>query len=362
MTILVAWPSRSAILCWKGSLVLHLPDDLSDLFSIAADGSVSSRESKHLEFKEGFAESDFSDYTRALAAFSNADGGTIVFGVTDKPRRIVNAGEPLDEAKWVDRLREDFDPEIHFAIRRYSFKGKILYAVGVDTARYKPVIARKNRTRVVERNGKKKDLEVLREGTVYYRYAGQSRFIAYAEMHNLLAQRDHLNFKRLTETLQLMQTVGIANTGVVDLSLKRSRVYMSKETAKGLSFIDKGRLVEDAGSPAYVVMGNVEIQDVIHAPLQDEDKNIPTEAAKLLAPTVKEIYGGVTAISPQQVTALLRHLKIDGDNVHSVHEKKLNRKYVTREGLKALDNFIRANPGGALRVFGSRAALALYNI
>ena len=56
-------------------------------------------------------------------------------------------------------------------------------------------------------------------------------------------------------------------------------IFMTPETAKGLSLIDKGRLVEEAGAPAYVVMGNVDVKNFIHAPLDDADKNLPTEAA-----------------------------------------------------------------------------------
>jgi predicted HTH transcriptional regulator len=47
---------------------------------------ITSREGKHREFKQAFVQSDFADYTKTLAAFSNADGGCILFGISDKPR------------------------------------------------------------------------------------------------------------------------------------------------------------------------------------------------------------------------------------------------------------------------------------
>jgi hypothetical protein len=44
---------------------------------------------------------------------------------------------------------------------------------------------------------------------------------------------------------------------------------------------------EEQGSPAYVVMGNIDLEKVVHAPLDEADKNLPSEAAKLLLPVVQ---------------------------------------------------------------------------
>jgi hypothetical protein len=156
-----------------------------------------------------------------------------------------------------------------------------------------------------------------------------------------------------------VQKIGLDNAGVIDVSLPRPSILMSPETAKGLNFIKKGELVEEKGAPAYMVVGQVDLQHVVHAPLQDEDKNIPTEAAKMLSPVIKEVYG-IPRISAQQLTLLLRHMKIDGDNTHCVYEKKLGRKYVTRAGLEAVASYVRKNPGEALQAFGSKAAKSEY--
>jgi hypothetical protein len=99
----------------------------------------------------------------------------------------------------------------------------------------------------------------------------------------------------------------------------------------------------------------VDLQHVVHAPLEEADKNIPTEAAKMVSPVVKEVYG-LPRISAQQLTLLMRHMKIDGDDHHCVYEKKLNRKYVTRAGLRAVEHYIRNHPDEAINVFGSKAA------
>jgi hypothetical protein len=341
--------------------MLALPADFTELVQFDADtGAVTSREGKRLEFKEGFISADLSDYTKVLASFANALGGVIIFGVSNKPRNIIGAQDMTDEANWANRLRDDFEPELPFAIREYVVAKTTLYAVGVDPCLHKPVICKRTRSKVVDdKKTGKKDVGVIQEGAIYYRYAGQTRTIGFAELHNMLVERETQYLRKMMETLQVIQKVGLENAGIVDMSAPHSRIFMSKETAKGLAFIDKGQIVQEAGAPAYVVMGNIDLQQVVHAPLEDEDKNIPTEAAKILSAIVRDVYG-ILRIHPPQVTLLLRHLKIDGDNVHCVVEKKMGRKYITRAGLKALEDFIREKPGEAIQVFGSRASKNAY--
>jgi len=339
-----------------------LPDEITDLFEFdAATGAVSSRESKRLEFKQDYDPADVSEYTKVLASFANTAGGTIIFGVSNKPKRIVGCNNTVDEADWANALRGDFDPEIPIAIKEYKVGGHTLCAVATDEGVHKPILCKKNRTKVVtDKKGNKKDVLVLQESAIYFRYAGQTKNIGYAELQHMLAERETAYLRKMMETLQVVQKVGLANAGVVDLSAPRSSIYMSKETAKGLNFIDQATMVEEKGAPAYAIMGNVEVKDVIHAPLDDADKNLPSEAALKIHPLVKQVYGHDTKFSPSQVTQILKHLKIDDDNVHCVVERKLRRKFVTRMGIEAVEKFIKEEPEKAIKVFGSKASIARY--
>ena len=90
-----------------------LPERVEDLIDFdRATLRVSSREGKHREFKSQFEGADLSRYTKVLSAFCNTDGGSLIFGVAEKPRCIegVDPETVSDEAEWTDRLRRDFDP------------------------------------------------------------------------------------------------------------------------------------------------------------------------------------------------------------------------------------------------------------
>jgi schlafen family protein len=342
--------------------MFNLPKDFEDLLQFDKGTlSVATREGKRREFKRDLATNDFSEYTKTLAAFSNADGGVIVFGVSEKPRRLVGVTQIADEAQWANRLREDFDPEIVISTRVYRVGTSQLLAVGVDPSPNRPVICRKSRSKIVsDKDGKTKDVEVLREGSIYFRYAGQTRAIGYTELMEILADREKKRIQAVMQTLKVMEQVGLENTGIVNIHEQTSNLYVSRETAKGLTLIDKGKFVEQDGTPAYVVLGQVELNRVVHAPLEDADKNLPTEAALQLKPVVKEVYGKGFTISAQQVSALLKKLTIDDDNIHCVHEKKFRRKYITRAGIKAVGDFIREEPSDAIHTFGSKAAIQEY--
>lgn len=342
--------------------MFNLPDDFGNLLQFdQVTLNVTAREGKRREFKRDFVANDFSEYTKTLASFSNADGGAIIFGVSEKPRLLVGVNEIVDEAQWANRLREDFDPEIVVNTKVYTVGALQLLAVGVDASPNRPVICRKSRSKLVtDKAGKVRDVEVLREGSIYFRYAGQTRAIGYTELAAMLADRERKRIQAVMQTLKVMERVGLENTGVVNINKQTSNLYVSRETAKGLKLIDKGKFVEKEGSPAYVVLGQVNLNRVVHAPLDEADKNLPTEAAAQLRPLVEEVYGKGSTIWAPQVSILLKKLKINNDNVHCVYEKKFRRKYVTRAGITAVGNFIREKPLEAIRTFGSKAAIQKY--
>lgn len=170
-----------------------LPDRVEELIQFDGESlTVFSREGKHREFKQKFNQAEFSRYAKALAAFCNTDGGSLFFGVAEKPRRIegVDPATIPDEAAWTDRLRRDFDPEIPIEVREYRVAGRCVVAIRVERHVQRPVICKRTRTAQIERRGRQTDQTITQECVVYYRQSGQTRPIAFTEMQNLLQERD----------------------------------------------------------------------------------------------------------------------------------------------------------------------------
>lgn len=348
-----------------------LPARVEDLIDFNPESlRVSSREGKRREFKQQFNNAHFSRYTKVLAAFCNTDGGSLIFGVAEKPRRIVGVDPATipDEAKWTDRLRQNFDPEIPIEVQEYHVSGQYIVAVGVDRHIQRPVICRRDVTAQVERHRNKIDETVVQQGTIYYRYSGQARPIAFTELQALLEERDVQRHKAVFENLQIMRNINPEKVGIVDVSKtgvpgETTKLYVSREVAKSLNFIDKGRFVEtdENGSPAYIVAGTVKLNQVIERPLDDADRNLPNEAAEQIRPVVEELFGPGTPFTAQHLAKLSKHLGVrngdEADHRYCVYDKKVKRAFYRRDGIQYIIEKLRENPDDCLLRFASKATI-----
>lgn len=87
-------------------------EKLGPIFQTDSPGSdkLKSRENGYLEFKESFNWGNKNEYVRTIAAFANAKGGYLVFGVTNSPRTLKGLTsdkfENTDTAKITEYLNE----------------------------------------------------------------------------------------------------------------------------------------------------------------------------------------------------------------------------------------------------------------
>ena len=79
------------------------------LSSRTAAGTLKSRESNTVEFKESFNKSNTPKYAKTMAAYANNRGGYIIFGVKDNPRKIVG----LKNENFENMSQEQFSEAIN---------------------------------------------------------------------------------------------------------------------------------------------------------------------------------------------------------------------------------------------------------
>ncbi len=350
---------------------MGLPDNLSDLIDFdVATLKVKSRESRKLEFKESFVRGQLASYERTMAAFANALGGTIIFGVSDRPRLIVGTDPAgfMDEAEITTRLKADFSPEIPFESRSYEVGGVTLLAFCVQPGVDRPVICQKTQSKLTHdaQGGTPRQDIVIREATVYYRYSAQPSPILYTEFRALLDEREERRLRIIMETHKAVERVGYEKVGVVDATsfgdpAKATNLYVSKETAKSMNFIDHGRFTEstDESSPAYLVVGKVSLGEVVHAPMEDADKNLPSEVAETLLPLVRELFGNDVSLPTSGIKPLLEGFGLMEKPYHEF-DTKIRRRYVTRAGIDELKVKMRAEPLKALQSFASQKVIKAY--
>ena len=349
----------------------HLPDQVGELLKFNPNSfSVTSRECKWREFKQQFDKKHFPSYTKTLAAFSNSDGGVLIYGISDKPRKIIGieADKFPDEANWVDQLRRDFEPQIPFQIREYSISDRTIIVIGVYTHDQRPVICKRNATIATHKNGKQIDKVVLTEGAIYCRQSGQIRLISCVELKDLMNKQVERQIKLIFENVKIMQQIGLNRGGIVDLSKSEApndirNLYVSPEVAKSLNFIEEGRFVENDkdGVAAYKLAGSIQLREVIVRPLDERDKNLPNEVAEMIKPLIIKKLGFESSFTGSHLAKLAKYLGIrKGDQTNSkycIYEKKFRRVYYTLAGVEHIKKKLFQDFNSCLHAFASKATI-----
>jgi hypothetical protein len=222
--------------------------------SPSAPDRLISRESGSLEFKESFNWSNRDDYARTMAGFANAHGGYLVFGVGNKPRKMVGLKsanfEDIDPSSISEFLNDLFSPEIHWSMRIYELGGLTFGLIHVGEHSQKPVVARKN-------SGKTK------EGDVLYRYRGRTERIKYPELRELLEEQRRRDQRTWLRQLSRIARIGVSNAAVMDLETGKvtgrgGTFVIDAELLPKLKFIKEGQFAEKAGAPALRLVGDLQ--------------------------------------------------------------------------------------------------------
>jgi len=213
-----------------------------------------SREGKRLEFKEKFSLSSLSKYAKTMAAFSNAQGGYIVFGIKDSPHKMIGIDEEgfnrIDPEKLTQGLNDIFSPEIGWERHIYDFKEKTFGLIYTFESRNKPVIAKKN-------SGEVKDAEI------YYRYRGRSEKIKYPELIGILEDRRKQEQSIWMNLFEKIAKIGVKDAGVFDINTGEvsgtsGSLIIDERLLDKMKFIKEGKLEEVDGSPTQKLIGKMQ--------------------------------------------------------------------------------------------------------
>ncbi|PXX93813.1 ATP-binding protein [Marinobacter vulgaris] len=242
------------------------------------DGKVKSRESTSLEFKESFGFKSLAKYLKTICAFSNTQGGVLVFGVTDNPRTLKGIDKYKFDQIKIEQLStylsEYFSPEIHWDIGVVTFKRKHYGFIAIKEADDKPVICKKN-------SG-----DVLKDGDIYYRYRGTSKRIEFPELKRMQIEIREKERKLWMEHIEKISRIGPKNVALLDLysgKMESSNIannfVIDEELLAGLknevSFVQEGNFKEKEGAPTLKLVGNLAPVDTVVVPNLDPNKDYP---------------------------------------------------------------------------------------
>ncbi|OIQ42808.1 MAG: hypothetical protein BM560_01095 [Roseobacter sp. MedPE-SWde] len=318
---------------------------------------VSARESTDLEFKRELTLATFRKSLKTIAAFANKTGGCIVFGVSDKPRLLVGiGGNELDEGVQSEQVSQAISPMPITHFFTIQLHGRILGVLMVEPLPKPPSIA------IRDIPGGQGEDPVLRKGTVYTRRRGQTAPITGEEFSQLLISRDERTRNEIFSYLSRGRDIGFDQVIVADPRSgegdgeQEMTFYLPATAAAEMNVIDKGTLVEEGGSPAYKLVGNVQLSTPA-----DKDPRKPMrakDAADSIRPHLIEVFGDAFPWSYTHLRKAADHLGFwdneAGDTTHTGIEPINNTTLYYGRGRDAVVQFAKQTPDDFIEVVGSR--------
>jgi hypothetical protein len=239
-------------------------EKISELLEQKPDGSLFHREQKDLEFKESFNLSGLAEYFRDFAGFANNSGGYIIFGVTNSPRRLKGLSKKsLDQFSKIDEERisgfinEHFAPYIDWEIDIIKLNKQLFGILYAYKSSIKPVICKKE-----------DDKQTLKNGEIYYRYAGRTEVIQYSELANIIGNRIKENNDQWISKVKKIGEVGPSNVGILDtvsgtIEANQGTLLIDKDLIKEINFIKEGSFNEKKGAKTLKLIGSVQPIDAV---------------------------------------------------------------------------------------------------
>lgn len=232
---------------------------------IACDNTqrMKHRENSRLEFKANFNKAALALYAKTIVAFANNQGGSIIFGIKDKPRKAIGMGnnnfDDLDNKDLSHFLNEHFSPEIEFNICSFTKENKKFGLIEVLESSNKPIICIKN-------GGSKQELI---EAEIYYRYNARTQRIKYSELKKILDSNLELERQKWMEHIQNIAKIGPKNVKMLDLlrgeidTSNGKKIVIDKDLLKDIKFVNEGKFVEKDGAPALKLIGKIKSGELI---------------------------------------------------------------------------------------------------
>ncbi|KYN23906.1 hypothetical protein AUQ44_18880 [Vibrio cidicii] len=246
---------------------MNIDDWAKEFFSAVNEENIlKRRESNTTEFKEIFdwKSKEFkSNIARTAAAFSNRDGGVIIFGVADRPHTVVGVDnyESVDDADISVWFNELFSPSIEFSRSTLQCGTSTIGILQIFESRNKPIICIKDSAKTFDSD-------------IYYRYSARSSKIKSGDLIYLLN-----DIKENEKVVWLKFLSNIAQVGIENIALLNS-VTGELSSANNTFLIDESILGQiqvldkysesHEGAPAVKIIGDV----VDSAMVVEKTKNI----------------------------------------------------------------------------------------
>jgi hypothetical protein len=217
-----------------------------------ADGETSDQ-----ECKAQFDSRRMEPIIRAIAALANNRGGFIFIGISNADCRVVGMPDTTfqdtDIVRITDKAKALLTPTPIFSKDAFEIGGLFVGVIYVEKQTNPPVIVCR-------------DADGLEDGTILFRYPGQSGKIKFGDLLELLRERDRLAQSTLITVAERLSKIGTDKALIIDtqsgrLEAGQSQITIDRQLANQLEFIREGEFVEQHGAQALRLIGDVRMVD-----------------------------------------------------------------------------------------------------
>ena len=217
-----------------------------------ADGETSEQ-----ECKAQFDPRRMEPIIRAIAAFANNRGGFVFIGVADAECRVAGmpdtAFQDTDIARITDKAKTLLTPTPAFSKDVIEVGGIAVGVLLVEKHPTPPVIVCR-------------DANGLEDGSILFRYPGQSGKIKFGDLLEMLRERDRAAQQVLLAGVARLSEIGADRALIVDtdkgeMDTGAKRIVIDRSLADQLEFIREGEFEERAGAPTLRLVGDVHAVD-----------------------------------------------------------------------------------------------------
>lgn len=242
------------------------PDIIYELLKVKPDGYLYHRERKDLEYKSSFSFAELPEYYKDMAAFANNAGGYLIFGISDSPRQIVGLKnkslkrfDTIDPARIEQALLDTFSSNIIWEITIHYIGNIRIGVIYTHPSNQKPIISKRNLG----------DKQEIREGEIYFRYAGTTRRIQYGELQNIINQRINSSTSQLLSLINKISVIGPANAAILDTergTIEKDAgnlIVIDEDLIQKIKFIREGHFDEKEGATTLKLVGEVHSMNAV---------------------------------------------------------------------------------------------------
>lgn len=251
-------------------------------------------------------------------AFSNNNGGYIIFGVKDKPKEPNGLSEKsaqmfddIDEEFISGEINKLFSPAMNWEKQLIEVYGKNFGIIYIYESSIKPIIT-------------KHDEGEIKNGEIYYRYAGRTQKIEYGELNEIIESRIKKNTNEFVSLIDKISKIGASNAAIMDTEKgiiekdKDNILVLDKELIPKIKFIREGEFSERKGATALKLVGEVQPVDQVEI-IKIKKQNLIEQYPYSYSEMIKKIKIALPKVKQGEINNIISSNNIKKDIKYSAY-------------------------------------------